>query len=81
MRGRGPSSFLVKERVNGRVKVDLGSFARMTLGYNMGATMPPTNLFRNRKVEVMDIKDIPDRMITPAIVYGFSFCLKKWGAF
>ena len=81
MRGRGRFSSLGKERANGRVMVDLGSFARMNPGYEMGAAMPPTDVFRNRKVESVDIRDTPDRMYAPAIVYGFSFRLKKWGAF
>lgn len=81
MRGKGPFSVLMKERANGRVMVDLGSFARMNPGYDMGAAMPPTDVLRNRKVESVDIRDTPDRMYAPAIVYGFSFRLKKWGAF
>lgn len=72
---------LVKENADGRVMIDLGSFKRMNPTYNMGAANPPPSVFRDKKVEAVDNSGSPTRMYAPAIVYGFSFRLKKWGTF
>jgi hypothetical protein len=71
---------LVKENADGRVMVDIGSFARMNPIYDMGFAKPPTGVYRDKMVEV-DTSENPTRLYAPAIVFGFSFRLKKWGTF
>jgi hypothetical protein len=73
---------LVKESADGRVMVDLGSFAKMNPDYlRLKSAKPPTEVIRDNKVAKIDITRLETRMFAPAIVYGFSFRLKKWGCF
>ena len=81
MQGQNRGGGLVKENADGRVMVDLGSFARMNPDYDMGVAKPPSCVLRDKKVEVVDISGNPNRLYAPAIVFGFSFRLKKWGTF
>jgi len=71
----------VKEAVNGRVMIGLASFAKMNPNYPLGTAAPPSDTLRTNQVELIDISTREDRMFAPTIVYGFSFQIKKWGAF
>lgn len=73
---------LVKEKADGKVMVDLGSFAKMNPDYRkLGSAKPPSEVMRANKVAKLDIRLNETRMFAPAKVYGFSFRLKKWGCF
>ncbi|KAJ7554199.1 hypothetical protein O6H91_06G130400 [Diphasiastrum complanatum] len=69
---------ILKHKADGRVMIDLWSFARMNPGYPMNYARPPTSC------ETCISTDEPEDeglMLAPAIVYGFSFSLKQWGCF
>lgn len=76
-------------RVNadGRVMVDLLSLARVNPDWPLGNAQPPSDLLRNladKKMEAAEEREEPPEeqlQSAPAIVYGFSFSLKKWGCF
>ncbi|KAG0628357.1 hypothetical protein M758_1G020700 [Ceratodon purpureus] len=71
-----------KENADGRIMIDLGSFAKMNPDYrSLGWAKPPCEVIRDNVVKTIDITSIKNRMFAPAIVYGFSFHLKKWGSF
>ena len=68
---------------NGRVMIDLPSFALMNPNYNMGNAKPPNKC----DIELLGefyLKEEDEEeycQVTPALVYGFSFTLKEWGQF
>ncbi|KAG0589459.1 hypothetical protein KC19_1G021900 [Ceratodon purpureus] len=71
-----------KENADGRIMIDLGSFAKMNPDYRtLGSAKPPFEVIRDNVVKTIDITRRKNRMFAPAIVYGFSFHLKKWGSF
>nr|PNR35428.1 hypothetical protein PHYPA_023328 [Physcomitrium patens] len=61
--------------------VDLASFQKMNPSYDMGFAESPCEVLRDNNVELEDITTDPTRMYAPAMVYGLSFRLKKWGTF
>lgn len=86
---------IVKENADGRVMIDLASFARMNPSYPMGTAKPPVASYsetfdpvRGRRIQCtgtvstvhMEASD-ETLIFAPAIVYGFSFTLKHWGSF
>ena len=72
---------VTKESADGRVMIDLGSFAKMDPVYRLRSAMPPLKVELGNAVITIDITSEPNRMFAPAIVYGYSFRLKKWGCF
>lgn len=72
---------IVKENADGRVMIDLGSFARLNPFFPMGNAQPPSEVIRNKGIKTFDITGDETRMFAPAIVYGFSFSRKRWGSF
>ncbi|CAG8548645.1 3707_t:CDS:2 [Racocetra fulgida] len=72
---------------NGRVIIDLQSFATMNPGYKMGNAKPPNKCdieLLTRKGDYIKLDQINEEdfyLLTPAVVYGFSFALKEWGQF
>ena len=70
-----------KENADGRVMIDLKSFAKMDANYDLGSAEPPCEVTRDNIVKTINISSEPSRMFSPAKVYGFSFHLKKWGCF
>ena len=70
-----------KESADGRVMIDLGSFAKMDPVYKLGSAMPPREVELGNAISTIDITSERNRMFAPAIVYGFSFHLNKWGCF
>eukprot|EP00250_Pteridium_aquilinum_P021933 c25265_g2_i4 orf=488-4081(-) len=72
-----------KLNADGRVMIDLLNFARMNPDNpGLGNAMPPCDL-RTGIAAPVCLKKPQDKdlMLSPAIVYGFSFRLKKWGCF
>lgn len=51
------SRVVTKEGADGRVMIDLGSFARMNPDYDMGHAKPPIEFFRDGKVSRIDITE------------------------
>ena len=95
---------LKKRKGDGRVMVDLLSFARMNPDYPLNNAEPPscddeimmsgadcdaeplsscdTNLVLGADCdEAQEIPSDEELMLAPAIVFGFSFTIKQWGAF
>ena len=72
---------ILKDNADGRVMLDLGSFSKMNPGYLLGSAQPPCDVIRDNEVTAIDITSAPERMYSPATVYGFSFRLKQWGCF
>ena len=72
---------ILKDNADGRVMIDLGSFSKMNPGYLLGSAQPPCDVIRGDEVTAIDITNEPERMYSPATVYGFSFRLKLWGSF
>ncbi|KAG0586927.1 hypothetical protein KC19_2G128000 [Ceratodon purpureus] len=70
-----------KEAIDGRVMIDLSSFAKMNSNYRMGTARPSSEILRTNQVETIDISTDDKRIYAPAIVYGFSFQKKLWGVF
>ena len=68
--------------IDGRVMIDLSSFARMNPdNRRMRPISPPSEILRTNQVVTIDISADDNRKYAPAIVHGFSFQLKKWGVF
>ncbi|CAG8770521.1 32089_t:CDS:2, partial [Gigaspora margarita] len=78
---------LEKVNANGRVMIDLESFAIMNPDYEMDNALPPkkcdVELLVNNNAYLENDKEIQeaDYLLAPAVVYGFSFALKQWGQF
>ncbi|CAG8467559.1 347_t:CDS:2 [Gigaspora margarita] len=76
-----------KIRADGRVIIDLQSFATMNPGYKMGNAQPPNKcdieLFCEKGIYLAsgEIHHEDNHFLAPAVVYGFSFALKEWGQF
>ncbi|KAI5068385.1 hypothetical protein GOP47_0016730 [Adiantum capillus-veneris] len=78
-------------RVNadGRVMVDLLSLAKANPDWPLGNAQPPSELLRGLGEKgTEEAKSEKGRQLTkeelcraPAVVYGFSFSLKRWGCF
>jgi DNA polymerase III delta prime subunit len=75
-------SHVVKHKADGRVMIDLWSFARMNPGYDMENATPPTACDLMCGLEDSDnMPDDESLKLAPAIVYGFAFSIKQWGCF
>lgn len=73
---------LKKQKSDGRVMVDLLSFARMNPGYPLGNAEPPTCCSpQSLSCANNEMPSDEDLMLAPAVVYGFSFSNKLWGGF
>ncbi|CAG8483432.1 6885_t:CDS:2, partial [Scutellospora calospora] len=76
-----------KFKADGRVMIDLQSFATMNPGYNMGYSQPPNKCDvkmlkeKNIYIKANDINKDSNYFLAPALVYGFSFTVKEWGLF
>jgi hypothetical protein len=73
---------VVKHKADGRVMIDFWSFVKMNPRYHMGNASPPASSYRMSGLQ--DSSKLPDDeklRLAPAIVYGFSFSIKKWGCF
>ncbi|CAG8676600.1 41470_t:CDS:2 [Gigaspora margarita] len=76
-----------KIRVNGRVMIDLKTFATMNPKYDMGdAKLPDKSQIelnhRNRiYLKHNELFNENNYFLATGFVYGFSFALKKWGKF
>ncbi|KAF0537658.1 P-loop containing nucleoside triphosphate hydrolase protein [Gigaspora margarita] len=76
-----------KLRADGRVMIDLRSFATMNPQYDMGNAKPPNKgdvELYNEKGVYLEKDEIPlddNYFLASAVVYGFSFALKEWGMF
>ncbi|KAL2631845.1 hypothetical protein R1flu_016531 [Riccia fluitans] len=57
------------------------SYSKINAERLMGNAEPPRRVARSGHVITVDISQDPKRIYAPAIVYGFSFRLKKWGCF
>ncbi|CAG8715612.1 4679_t:CDS:2 [Rhizophagus irregularis] len=71
-------------RADGRVMIDLKSFATMNPGYPMDNAKPPNPCDVNllgKKGYLEDYDYEKSYCFAPALVYGFSFALKEWGQF
>ncbi|CAB5297093.1 unnamed protein product [Rhizophagus irregularis] len=71
-------------RADGRVMIDLKSFATMNPGYLMRNAKPPNPCDVNllgKKGYLEDYDYEKSYCFAPALVYGFSFALKEWGQF
>ncbi|CAN5957282.1 unnamed protein product [Sphagnum jensenii] len=76
---------LIKRKADGRVMIDLWSFVKMNPGYQMGNASPPNSRYHKSGLQTNNynckLPDDESLRLAPAIVYGFSFSLKKWGCF
>ncbi|KAL3691880.1 hypothetical protein R1sor_005531 [Riccia sorocarpa] len=91
MHYRGPLVHYQKEQgcwglfscnADGRVMIDLGSFAKMNPSCPMGNSQPRTGVLRGKEqMTTCDISNDTNLIYAPAIVYGFSFSQKQWGMF
>jgi hypothetical protein len=73
---------VAKHNADGRVMIDIWSFARMNPDYEMGNANPPTACDLMCDLQVCDnLPDDESLMLAPAIVYGFAFSIKQWGCF
>ncbi|MCO5596490.1 hypothetical protein L7F22_050553 [Adiantum nelumboides] len=74
---------LRKLNADGRVMLDLLSFARMNPDYRLGNAEPPCEVMTGLWSSTGLMKQPSDEelMLAPAFAYGFSFLLKKWGCF
>ncbi|BBN14035.1 hypothetical protein MPTK1_6g08350 [Marchantia polymorpha subsp. ruderalis] len=66
---------------DGRVMIDLASFAKMNPNYPMGNAQPLTGVLRGNQITTCDHMADANLVFAPAIVYGFSFSQKQWGMF
>ena len=73
---------LKNQKADGRVMVDLLSFARMNPGYPLQNAEPPTCCSpQSLSCGDTEIPSDEDLKLAPAVVYGFSFSNKQWGGF
>ncbi|KAL2631859.1 hypothetical protein R1flu_016545 [Riccia fluitans] len=72
---------ILKENADGRVMVDQFSFSKIETDREMENAEPSSTVARDGRVRTVDISENLNRIYAPAIVYGFSFRLKKWGCF
>jgi hypothetical protein len=73
---------LKKQKADGRVMVDLLSFARMNPGYPLKDAEPwVSSSPHNLTCVDTEMPSEDDLMFAPAVVFGFSFSNKKWGGF
>lgn len=73
---------LKKQKADGRVMVDLLSFARMNPGYPLENAEPPTSCSPGGlSCGDPEMPSDEDLRLAPAVVYGFSFSNKQWGGF
>ena len=72
---------LEKDYADGRVMIDLVSFGKTNPNYPMETAELPCDVLQNNKAVSLDITEDENRKFAPSIVYGFSFHLKRWGAF
>jgi DNA polymerase III delta prime subunit len=73
---------VVKHKADGRVMIDFWSFVKMNPRYHMGNASPPASSYRMSGLqEYSKLPDDEKLRLAPAIVYGFSFSIKKWGCF
>ncbi|KAG0616486.1 hypothetical protein M758_5G119200 [Ceratodon purpureus] len=75
---------LKKRKADGRVMVDLLSFARMNPDFPLDNAKPPTDRTDHQTVPFRNEQETPtdeELMLAPAVVYGFSFSNKQWGGF
>ncbi|KAL3689948.1 hypothetical protein R1sor_016257 [Riccia sorocarpa] len=72
---------ILRENADGRVMVDQLTFSKITSERLMGNAEPSSSVSQVGRVKAIDISQDPNRLYAPAIVYGFSFRLKKWGCF
>jgi SpoVK/Ycf46/Vps4 family AAA+-type ATPase len=86
--GRSRSSsdfFCYKESVDGRVMLDQGAFAKMNPELSMDTAEPSRGWLQGtvpktiRKARIDEFD--PMLKYAPAIAYGFSFSVRKWGCF
>ncbi|CAB4398743.1 unnamed protein product [Rhizophagus irregularis] len=71
-------------RADGRVMIDLKSFATMNPSYPMDNAKPPNPCDVNllgKKGYLENYAYEKSYCFAPALVYGFSFALKEWGQF
>lgn len=71
-------------RADGRVMIDLKSFAAMNPSYPMDNAKPPNTCdveLRGKKGYLENYDYEKAYCFAPALVYGFSFALKEWGQF
>ncbi|CAG8719395.1 10991_t:CDS:2 [Cetraspora pellucida] len=79
--------WIEKIRADGRVMVDLQSFATMNPDYQMGNAKPPNKCDvkilkeKNTYIEQNKLHQDSNYFLAPAVVYGFSFTVKEWGLF
>ncbi|KAL2622198.1 hypothetical protein R1flu_002403 [Riccia fluitans] len=66
---------------DGRVMIDLASYAKMNPNCPMGNAQPLTGVLQGNQVTTCDISNDTNLVYAPAIVYGFSFSQKQWGMF
>lgn len=79
----------LKENTDGRVMIDHRSSAKLNPDLKMGNAQPAQNVLLGAEIELedsnldtsLDPGSDPNLMFAPAIVYGFSFSLRRWGAF
>ncbi|KAL3694643.1 hypothetical protein R1sor_008294 [Riccia sorocarpa] len=72
---------ILKEGAHGRAMLDQFSFSKMNNDRVMDTSEPSSKVAREARVRTVDISQDPNRIYAPAIVYGFSFHVKKWGCF
>lgn len=73
---------LKKQKADGRVMVDLLSFARMNPGYPLKDAEPWSSSSPHTLTSAdTETPSNEYLMLAPAVVYGFSFANKKWGGF
>lgn len=72
---------IMKRKADGRVMVDHRNFARMHPSYRMGDAQPPTDILKTAGAAAHPRPKAEDLRLAPAIVYGFSLTLKRWGCF
>ncbi|KAG0616487.1 hypothetical protein M758_5G119300 [Ceratodon purpureus] len=80
---KGRTCKITKQKGDGRVMVDLLSFARTNLDFPLNNAKPPTDR-TDHTVPSRNEQETPtdeELMLAPAVVYGFSFSNKQWGGF
>ncbi|CAG8667864.1 10953_t:CDS:2, partial [Scutellospora calospora] len=76
-----------KFKADGRVMIDLQSFATMNPDYNMGNSKPPNKCDvkmlkeKNTYIKTNELHKDSNYFLASALVYGFSFSVKEWGLF
>ncbi|CAG8780447.1 7817_t:CDS:2 [Dentiscutata erythropus] len=76
-----------KVKSDGRVMIDLQSFATMNPEYQMGFAKPPNKCDvkmlkeKNTYIQTNDLHKDSNYFLAPAVVYGFGFSVKEWGLF